>query len=136
MNLKNINKKSEIKRFIKYCSVGLTNTVVDYLSFFILSQLLTVNIYISQAAAFMIATLNSYLLNRLFTFKVDAPLIGKKLLFFYLLNIFTMFISVLSLYILCNVFHVNEFIAKLPIMPITFLINYFGNRLLIFRYAK
>lgn len=136
MNPNNINKKVEIKRFIKYCSVGLINTAVDYLSFFILTHLLSVNLYISQAAAFLIATLNSYLLNRLFTFKVNAPLFGKKLLFFYMLNIFTMLISVMSLYILCDVFLINKFIAKIPIMPITFMINYLGNRLMIFRYTK
>jgi putative flippase GtrA len=136
MNFNEINFKHEIKRFLKFCSVGLVNTAVDYLSFFILSSVLSVNIYISQGAAFMIATLNSYLLNRRFTFKESAPLFGKKLLFFYILNIFTMLISVLSLYILCDIFFINEFIAKIPIMPITFLINFFGNRLLIFRYAK
>ena len=133
MQLLNKLNKEEMKRLIKFCSVGVVNTAVDYLSFALLSQLFGVDKYLSQVAAFMIATLNSYLLNRRFTFKSQAKLFGIKLLLFYILNIITMGISVLSLYVLCDIVGMNELIAKIPIMPITFAVNYLGNRLVIFR---
>lgn len=136
MSLKNIEFKNEFIRFLKYCFVGVLNTAVDYLSFFVLSQFFSVNIYLSQALAFMIATFNSYLFNSRFTFKVSDTLFSKKLFHFYILNIFTMLISIISLYIFCDILKINELVAKIPIIPITFLINYFGNRLVIFKNAK
>jgi putative flippase GtrA len=59
-------------RFIKFCAVGVVNTALDLLIYFVLTRHLGFNgelIYVAKAASFIIATLNSFLLNRIWTFE-------------------------------------------------------------------
>ena len=59
----------ELKKFIKFGTVGVLNTMVDWGVFFLLASLLSVNGYFSQFMAYVVATANSYILNRTWTFK-------------------------------------------------------------------
>jgi putative flippase GtrA len=73
-------KSEGIIQFIKFGIVGVANTAVDWIAFFILIHyVLQQNETISKALAFLIAMLNSYLWNTIWTFKKEySKAIGKK----------------------------------------------------------
>lgn len=125
--------EEEIKKFLRYCIVGTSNTLVDFITFVILFYLLHVDTYISQAAAFLVATFNSYIWNRRFTFKSRAKLFGKNLILFYILNFITLSISLIGLYLFYDVLGINELVSKVLAAPFVFIVNYLGNRLVIFK---
>lgn len=59
-------------QFIKFSLVGASNTLVTYLVFLLLYDLLGVHYLIASALGWIAGMLNSYLLNRRFTFRVQS----------------------------------------------------------------
>jgi len=131
--LKRFIDQQEIRRIVRFCLVGLSNTLVDYLTFAILVYIVHADTYLSQAISFILSTFNSYCLNRRFTFKSRAKMFGKNIVLFYVLNIITMSISIVGLYFFHNTLGIHEIIAKLLTSPFVVSINYLGNRLIIFK---
>lgn len=125
--------EEEVLKFLRYCIVGTSNTLVDFLSFLLLFYAFNLDTYISQAAAFIISTFNSYFWNRRFTFKSKAKMFGRNLILFYILNIITLCISLLCMYIFYDVLHIHEIVSKILTGPFVFTVNYIGNRLVIFK---
>ena len=115
--------EEEIKKFLRYCIVGVGNTLVDFITFVILFYVFNVDTYISQATAFLVATFNSYIWNRRFTFKSHAKLFGKNLVLFYILNFVTMSISLIGLYLFYDVLGINELISKVLAAPFVFAVK-------------
>ncbi|MBR2741989.1 MAG: GtrA family protein [Clostridia bacterium] len=125
--------EDEVRKFLRFCMVGLSNSVVDVLVFVLCLYVFHLNTYVCQVAAFMTATLNSYILNSRFTFRSREKLLSKKMVMFYILNIITMGISLLGIYLFSDILGLNELLAKLLAGPIVFTVNYLGSRLIIFK---
>ena len=66
-------KKSEgVVQFIKFGLVGVSNTAVDWIIFYILTATILINAEpFAKAIAFIAAVLNSYLWNSVWTFKKE-----------------------------------------------------------------
>jgi putative flippase GtrA len=61
-------KKEELIKFIKYSLTGVMNTAVDFGVFALLTWL-GLGMYISQVISYSAGILNSYIVNRSWTFK-------------------------------------------------------------------
>lgn len=73
-------------QFAKFAVVGLANTAVDLSCYFLLTRFAGLHgdlIYIAKAVSFSIATLNSYALNRSWTFNGSHPFSWRHLGKFY-----------------------------------------------------
>ncbi len=64
------------KRFIKYCIFGSTISIVEILLFTLLHGVLRVNLFLSNAIAFLISVMLSYYANSKYVFK--TVFISKK----------------------------------------------------------
>ncbi len=60
---------SELRRFIKYCVVGVMNTLITLGSIFICKSLLGVDPYVSNAIGYALGLLNSFLWNKNWVFR-------------------------------------------------------------------
>ncbi|MBQ1375971.1 MAG: GtrA family protein [Clostridia bacterium] len=125
--------EEEVRKFLRYCIVGTTNSAVDVAVFAICFYAFHLNIYVCQAAAFVIATLNSYILNSRYTFKSKDRLLSKKMIMFYILNAVSGGISLAGMYLFYTIFSLNEVWSKLLVAPLVFSVNYLGSRLIIFK---
>ncbi len=68
----NNEKSGGIVQFIKFALVGVTNTLVDWIVFYLLvSSVLENQHSLAKAISFAIAVLNSYLWNTIWTFKKE-----------------------------------------------------------------
>lgn len=60
---------SSIQQFIKYCLVGVLNTLVCLVTIFVCKSLLGVNPYVSNAIGYAVGLVNSFVWNRHWVFR-------------------------------------------------------------------
>lgn len=134
MNLiKKIFNTDNIIIFIKFSFVGVLNTLIDNGVFFLMCDLLALNLIFSNIVGYLISATNSYFMNSLLVYK-DKELCLKKYLAFIagnisVLLISTVFTSVFSKYVTVKT------LAKLISAPITVILNFFFQRFILFKKA-
>jgi putative flippase GtrA len=70
-----VSKKTGVQ-FVKFAVVGVLNTAVDWLSFFLLTlaPFFDTNQTFAKGIAFVLAVINSFILNSLWTFKEEVQI--------------------------------------------------------------
>lgn len=126
----------EIKKFIKFGTVGVLNTGVDWGVFFLFSNVFMASVYVSQIFAYVIATTNSYILNRAWTFKSKSKKKTIEIAKFLTVNLISLSISLIAMYIFHDVLGLNKLICKCIIACFTIVVNYLGNRLWVFKKSQ
>ena len=113
-------------QFISYCFCGCICVVVDFLFF---STLINFKFQYQYAnfISYFIATLFSFILNRLFTFEIKNYII-KRLLLFISISIAGYFISTIMLFILKTNMNINIIFLKVLTFPIVVLLQYSLNK--------
>lgn len=121
-----------IKELFKFATVGVINTIVDY-AVFTLVSLISPNIYLAQTMGYAFGVLCSYTLNSRWTFKSNGKFLGRELIKFLVVNLFSYLCSVGALWVLVDNLSVNKYIAKIMLIGVTFIVNYTLNRLWVFK---
>lgn len=62
----------EVVRFVKYCLVGVLNTLLTLGVILVCKSFLGVNPYVSNAAGYLVGVTNSFLWNKKWVFKSEA----------------------------------------------------------------
>ena len=78
--------KNDLSLFTRFCAVGLSNTMIDFAIFFIFVHI-GFPVFVSQTVAFSAGMLNSFLWNRLWSFKVCHPVTMNEVLRFITINL-------------------------------------------------
>lgn len=131
-----IDKKIDIKKFVKFCITGTLNTIVHLLAFTGFNEILHIDPTIAQACAYTVATVNSYIINKNWTFNKRKNYNKSEIFKFALVNLMSLSLSSAGMYIFHTKLGINEYICQIPIACITIIINYFGNKLFVFNTAK
>lgn len=135
-------KKYLDEKFIKFLLVGVVNTIVGAGTMFLLYNLCNWSYWWASAANYVVGGICSYFLNKFFTFKDNSKSIKQIVLF--ILNLFICYIIAywLSKEIIFAILNGSvsvkliENIAMLVGMCTYTLLNYFGQRLFIFKSNK
>lgn len=106
------------------------NTLVDYMVFLVLSYL-SVNIYFAQVVAYSCGMLNSYVVNRSWTFSSKKNFFGVQMLRFVVVNLILLLISLGVLWIGSQLGY-NKLISKLGATAVTLAVGFVVNRLWVF----
>ena len=146
--------KESIKQAVKFGTVGIFNTLVDYGVFYIFIALLHVDKSISQVFATAVAMCGSYLINRRWTFGEKGKGQKRQIAKFVATNIVSMlctiifmsfFHDVLKLHLVANSlleairapFVLNEDMAvmlcKILASCLSIVINFIGNKFWVFK---
>jgi len=132
--IQKIISKPAISQFIKFGLVGVLNTIVSYVIYFIMLRLGF--FYVVAATAGTVAgTVNSYILNKLFVFKSKKKSVGEIIKFIivyavqYLVNI-----AVIHIFVAYVGF--SEELAGIPAIGVGVCISFFGHKFWSFRSAK
>lgn len=110
----NFKDKNEYIRIIKFGFVGIFNTAIDWLVFFILNTLITVTIEIAQPIAYACGVISSYVGNKFFTFKSKEKYLFAETTKFVFINLLSLGVSTLIITLLVKKAGWNEYIAKIP----------------------
>ena len=122
-----------MRKFIKFGITGILNTAVDFAVYSFCLEILGLKPVFAQPAGQIVAIVNSYLINKNWTFGKRKNYHIKEMLKFLLVNGGSVGINILGVYLFHDILGINEYLCKIPIAFITVLINYFGNKLFVFR---
>ena len=130
--LKNANEKIDFRRFGKFGIVGLINTAVDWLAFWFLIEVIIIEPRFAQIISQSIAILNSYIMNKRWTFK-DKHHYKKSVFKFMAVQGTSLILGYLSIILFHDMLGINEYLSKLAVVGVTVILNYFGNKLFVFK---
>ena len=118
-------------RFIKFGMVGVINTLVNWIIFFILNALGMYYI-LANIIAYILGTVNSYLWNTLWVFKYKDKASTETTIKFIILNLIGLGLNTGILYVLVDLCNLNKFIGLVTTTAIEMIINYIVNKLWVF----
>lgn len=118
-------------RFIKFGMVGVINTLVNWIIFFILNALGMYYI-LANIIAYILGTINSYLWNTLWVFKYKDKASTETTIKFIILNLIGLGLNTGILYVLVDLCNLNKFIGLVITTAIVMIINYIVNKLWVF----
>ena len=118
-------------RFIKFGMVGVINTLVNWIIFFILNALGMYYI-LANIIAYILGTVNSYLWNTLWVFKYKDKASTETTIKFIILNLIGLGLNTGILYVLVDLCNLNKFIGLATTTAIVMIINYIVNKLWVF----
>ena len=122
----------DIVRFLKFGIVGVLNTLVNWIIFFILNTLGMYYIF-SNIIAYSISTIHSYLWNTLWVFKYKDKASTDTTFKFITLNVVGLLLNTVILYILVDLFNLNKMLGLIIITIIIMFINYAVNKIWVFK---
>lgn len=123
-------------RVIKFGAVGCINTVVDFLVFMAASELFAMSPVAAQSFGYFSGVACSYVLNHLVTFsdakKESAAGEASRLVRFVLVNLASWGVSALLMHIFTEM-GMWKYLAKVFVIFVPMVINYFGYKILVFK---
>lgn len=132
--MKRIERASLLKSsFVRFIAVGISNTIISYVVFFIAyHKLFLENTIISQSLSYSIGLVWSFIWNRHWTFKSSKhPAI--EFLFFLLSQLTVLALSVALLYWAIDIKHHQADISWFIIMGGLTIVNYLVSRYWVFK---
>ena len=118
-------------QFISYCAIGGVNTCISIGSSFALI-FLGANIWTANLLGYLAAIVNSYFMNRKWTFS-HRGYIRDSMPIFIIICALCYFVQLLILWGLINYFTFNIYVSQLFAMGVYTVISFIGNKLLTFR---
>ncbi|HHU23070.1 MAG TPA: GtrA family protein [Clostridiales bacterium] len=125
----------KFKRFLTFGMVGCINTLVDFLAFTFCHSLIKLSPEFSQAVGYATGITCSFLLNRNLTFRDGRGRPLEQFIRFLFVNGSFLTLSVILISILTDI-GVNAYFAKIGITVTLGVLNYFGNKLIVFKVRK
>jgi putative flippase GtrA len=128
-------------------AVGCVNFLVDLGVLTLLHTVIGLNVVPSNIVSYSCGVVNSYILNRFWTFKIKLKFFevytlksGKKLHFlsfpfmkFIFVNLVSLGVNTLAMYILVDLYSLDPTLSKVAATAFSFIVNFAGSKLLVFR---
>ena len=125
------NNKHTSIQFLRFCTVGAGNTAVDFTTFFLLT-LAGVPYLLAQVFSYSAGMVNSFFVNRKWTFGVARKTNVSEIVKFIIVNGLSLLVSFGLLLILHDVIHLDLWLDKLVATGGSMVVNYMGSRLWVF----
>lgn len=133
------DNKPKVVQFLRFCTVGLGNTVVDFSAFYLLLQG-GVPYLVAQVLSYSAGVANSFILNRKWTFRVRRKTNVLEIVKFVIVNGLSLLVASGLLFILSDTHHLDLWLSKLIATGGGLMVNFMGSRLWVFtespRYHK
>ncbi len=133
---------TDYKEVINYLIVGVLTTVVSIVSFAIFQNFalgfslfgLTVKKYmVSTVLSWIVAVLFAYVTNRKFVFESHSKKVVSEFIKFVTARIMSLLAEIVCMYILIDLMHSDEMIAKILVQVLIIVLNYVFSKLFVFK---
>jgi putative flippase GtrA len=121
--------------FIKFAIVGVVNTSIDFIVYALLTWF-SLNYIIAQCISYSAGVLNSYMLNRKWTFARTGKGSKREFFTFIGVNLITLVITSFLLTVFYQWLGISLLISKLLVTGISVGINYIGTKTFVFTKIK
>ena len=125
-----ILKTTDIRQFIRFSLVGVANTLLFYAVYLVILRL-GFSYTIAATAGTVVGTVNSYILNKLFTFRSGKKSPGKTVaeqIRFVTVYVVQYFVNLAVISVCVSLFGIPAELAGLPAVTIAVLVSYFGHK--------
>lgn len=129
---KEYSRKNGLVQFVKFNLVGVVNTLVDFSVFTILTFFGTY-FMIAQVISYSLGVVNSFIMNKYWTFGVKSTPHGEEVLKFIAVNVLSLGVSLTLLYPLKP--QLGVFSAKIIATLFSMMVNFAGSKLWVFKKA-
>lgn len=126
------NFRLQLKTLFRFCLVGTGNTLVDFGVFFLLTTS-GIPYLVSQVCSYTAGMLNSFILNRNWTFKVKKKTSIQEVIRFLFINITASAIAFVLLFIFEELVKYSLFESKLIATAGGMIVNFFGSKFWVFQ---
>ena len=113
-----------VKKGLKFCVTGGLNTVIDLAVTTVLNSLLHVNINLAKPIGYICGMVNSFVMNKKWTFKTNDSATKKELVKFVLVNVCMLGLSLLLINIFKSTLQIGDTFANILSTGIVMLINF------------
>jgi len=113
--------------FLHYLIIGVLTTAVSYGTFYLFSNLLFMDVNLSNVLSVILAVLFAYGGNKLFVFRTRCPnlkALAREALAFFLSRTFTMVLEVAGVFVLATLLKLDNMLAKVLTGVAVILLNY------------
>lgn len=126
--------QARLREIARFVTVGLINTGIDLMVFSIAFYGIGLHLITANTLAYSIATINSYMMNKFWTFagRSGSDVTTSEFTRFVLFNLGGLALSNLTVFVFAG--FVRPIIAKLGAIGVTFVWNYLTIRRFVFRH--
>lgn len=140
MTLKSISLfiRNEIARninLVKYGIIGIIGLGVEFTVFYAGLRIIGLHYLIANVFSVILATTHNFLLNAFFNFKATDKL-TKRYIKYFSFAILGLLLSTVILYVLVDIFLLNELISKAVVLSFVVSVQYIMNKKYTFRIYK
>ena len=125
------------KEIIKYIIFGGFTTIINIITYLILTKIIKLDLLISNVLAWFISVLFAYITNRIFVFNSQNKKVKSILI-----EISTFYVAMIASLVCCDillfnimikVLHINDITTKLILQIIVIIMNYILSKFIIFK---
>ncbi|MBT3318526.1 MAG: GtrA family protein [Clostridia bacterium] len=138
-----IKHKKSTLQFGKFIVVGAINFLVDFGIFKLLTVVFGMLVAPANVISYTSGVVNSFLLNRYWTFKIKHKFVSVHFVKFVFVNLVSLGVNTLAVWVLVELyrfsdgfFGVQNLYAKLIATVFSFTVNFAGNKFLVFKDDK
>ena len=124
------------KETISYVIFGILTTIINLISYYFFSNIITINYLISNTIAWIISVIFAYMTNKLYVFNsksIRIDIIIKEFTKFINCRLASGIIEMILLFLLVDMLAVNDIISKLVIGVIVVILNFIFSKLFVFK---
>ena len=122
--------KSHIMPMIKFGIVGVSNTIIDFVVFYLLSFVILE--YLAKGISFALSVINSFIWNRWWTFQKKGKATKIEMAKFLAVNLLTLGINLIFYWIWRDLLGLGKIWSFILTAPFVTLTNYILNRFWVF----
>ena len=122
-----------IRQFVKFSLVGVLNTLIHYAIFYICYALLDFYHLLASTIGFCVAVVNSFFLNKYWTFGSQSPDLGRQFSRFISVSLLALLVNLATMALLVEWLMFDPLIAQLGAIGLALGVNFTGNKLWSFR---
>ena len=122
-------------KFIRFGIVGVLNTAIFYVVFFMLVGM-NINLFVSSTAGYMVGLINSFLFNKFWTFKCPQKINFNQSVRFVLVYALALGVNLLTLYFLYYKIGMDKYWAQLFAIFISLTVSFIGCHTLVFSHKQ
>lgn len=123
-------------KLIKFCIVGSVNTLITLVTFYILNKILQINYLTSSLLGYVLGMINSYVLNKRWTFQNRDKKIITQFIKFTVVNLISLGINLFVIYILVDKLNIDSMVSQIFATVFSTISNYAGSKILVFSSSK
>ncbi|HBF4283765.1 GtrA family protein [Clostridioides difficile] len=124
------------KETILYLFFGAFTTLVNIVSYLFFTRVILFNFMVANALAWILAVLFAYVTNKFFVFnskRIELRFLFKEFLSFVSFRILSGIIEMVIMYIMIDLFFVNDVIVKVFTNIVVIILNYLFSKMIIFK---